>query len=68
MKLNPTKCTFGVQEGRFLRYYITNEGIQPNPDKVKEFIGTTEPRSLKVMQALKETITALERFIALSVD
>ncbi|GJS36643.1 reverse transcriptase domain-containing protein, partial [Tanacetum coccineum] len=27
MKLNPKKCTFGVEAGQFLGYIITNEGI-----------------------------------------
>ena len=31
MKLNPKKCTFGVETGQFLGYMITNEGIQANP-------------------------------------
>ncbi|CAH1441273.1 unnamed protein product [Lactuca virosa] len=27
MKLNPAKCTFGVEEGQFLGYYVTKQGI-----------------------------------------
>lgn len=27
MKLKPGKCTFGVEEGKFLGYYVTQEGI-----------------------------------------
>ncbi|CAI9297664.1 unnamed protein product [Lactuca saligna] len=33
MKLNPKKCTFGVETGQFLGYMITKEGIQANPEK-----------------------------------
>ncbi|GJY52369.1 reverse transcriptase domain-containing protein [Tanacetum coccineum] len=33
MKLNPKKCTFGVEVGQFLGYIITDEGIQANPEK-----------------------------------
>ena len=27
MKLNPAKCTFGVEEGQFLGYYVTRQGV-----------------------------------------
>ncbi|GJT80137.1 reverse transcriptase domain-containing protein [Tanacetum coccineum] len=36
MKLNPKKCTFGVEAGQFLGYIITNKGIQTNPKKSTE--------------------------------
>ncbi|GKE64732.1 reverse transcriptase domain-containing protein, partial [Tanacetum coccineum] len=35
MKLNPKKCSFGVEEGKFLGYMVTSEGIQANPKKTK---------------------------------
>ena len=38
IKLNPTKCTFGVEEGQFLGYQISKEGILPNPTKIHEFL------------------------------
>ncbi|GJU98509.1 reverse transcriptase domain-containing protein [Tanacetum coccineum] len=34
MKLNPRKCTFGVEEGMFLGYHINTNGIKVCPDKV----------------------------------
>lgn len=66
MKLNPTKCTFGVQEGKFLGHYITKEEFQPIPKKVVELLDTTESRSLKEMQALNGKIMAMGQFIARS--
>ncbi|GJW18995.1 reverse transcriptase domain-containing protein [Tanacetum coccineum] len=35
MKMNPKKCSFGVEEGKFLGYVITSEGIRANPKKTK---------------------------------
>ena len=32
MKLNPTKCSFGVAAGKFLGYMVTQRGIEANPD------------------------------------
>ncbi|GJY23090.1 reverse transcriptase domain-containing protein [Tanacetum coccineum] len=35
MKLNPKKCSFEVEEGKFLGYMVTSEGIRANPRKTK---------------------------------
>ena len=35
MKLNPTKCTFGVSSGRFLRCLVTQRGIENYFDNFK---------------------------------
>ena len=32
MKLNPTKCSFGVAAGKFLGYMVTQRGIEANSD------------------------------------
>ena len=34
MKLNPTKCSFGVLSGKFLGYLVTQRGIEANPDQL----------------------------------
>ncbi|GKA10455.1 reverse transcriptase domain-containing protein [Tanacetum coccineum] len=31
MKLNLKKCSFGLEEGKFLGYMVTSEGIRANP-------------------------------------
>ncbi|GJS30557.1 reverse transcriptase domain-containing protein [Tanacetum coccineum] len=33
LKLNPKKCSFGVEEGIFSRHLITKQGIKENPSK-----------------------------------
>ncbi|GJS95538.1 reverse transcriptase domain-containing protein [Tanacetum coccineum] len=33
MKLNPKKCSFGIEEGPFLGHMITKQGIRANPSK-----------------------------------
>ncbi|GJU95076.1 reverse transcriptase domain-containing protein [Tanacetum coccineum] len=33
MKLNPKKCTFGVEEGMFLGYKVNTKGLKVCPDK-----------------------------------
>jgi hypothetical protein len=34
MKLNPTKCSFGVNSGKFFGYLVTQRGIEANPNKI----------------------------------
>nr|GFC71648.1 reverse transcriptase domain-containing protein [Tanacetum cinerariifolium] len=35
MKLNPKKCSFRVEERKFLGYMVTSEGMHANPKKTK---------------------------------
>nr|GFB84465.1 reverse transcriptase domain-containing protein [Tanacetum cinerariifolium] len=35
LKLNPKKCSFGVDNGRFSGHLITKQGIKADPSKVK---------------------------------
>ena len=34
MKLNPSKCAFGVTVGKFLGFIVSQRGIKFNPDKI----------------------------------
>ena len=35
MKLNPSKCMFGVTAGKFLGFIVSHRGIKENPKKVR---------------------------------
>lgn len=59
IKLNPTKCTFGVEEGKFMGYYVTKERIQPIPAKISELKETPSPNKLRDAQGLNGKLTAL---------
>ncbi|GJR63757.1 reverse transcriptase domain-containing protein [Tanacetum coccineum] len=45
MMLNPKKCSFGVEEGNFLGYMVTSEGIRANPAKTKDIAKMKSPRT-----------------------
>ena len=32
MKLNPQKCVFGVESGKFLGFIVNHRGIEANPE------------------------------------
>ena len=35
LRLNASKCSFGVGLGKFLGYMVTYQGIKVNPDQIK---------------------------------
>ncbi|GKC23135.1 reverse transcriptase domain-containing protein [Tanacetum coccineum] len=49
MKLNPKKCSFGMEEGKFLGYMVTSEGIHAKPKKTRILADLQSPRTLKEM-------------------
>jgi hypothetical protein len=68
MKLNPTKCAFGVSSGKFLGFLVSHRGIEANPEKVKAVLEMQHPRTTKQLQQLTGRITALNRFISRSTN
>ncbi|GJX16723.1 reverse transcriptase domain-containing protein [Tanacetum coccineum] len=62
MKLNPKKCTFGVEEGMFLGYQVNNKGIKICPDKKSDFLWTEEAKS--AFRQIKEHIAKLPMLTA----
>ena len=43
MKLNPTKCSFGVVAGKFLGFMVTQHGIEANPDQIQSVLNISSP-------------------------
>ncbi|KAL0461370.1 UNVERIFIED_CONTAM: Retrovirus-related Pol polyprotein from transposon opus [Sesamum latifolium] len=68
LKLNPAKCAFGVQGGRFLGFMVTQRGIEANPLKIKAIIYMKAPTCLNEAQRLIGRIAALSRFISKSAE
>ncbi|GKV02679.1 hypothetical protein SLEP1_g15077 [Rubroshorea leprosula] len=68
MKLNPKKCTFGVEPSKFLGFMVSRRGIEVNPEKIKAIEEMKPPRSTKDVQRLAGRVAALHKFISKSVD
>ena len=47
MKMNPSKCAFGVSAGKFLGFIVNNRGIEANLDKIKAMLDMPLPSSIK---------------------
>jgi len=52
MRLNPAKCTFSVQAGKYLGFLLTRRGIEANPDKCHAIINMRSPANVKELQQL----------------
>ena len=47
MKLNPSKCVFGVASGKFLGFMVSQRGIEANPEKLQAIINMASPKTVK---------------------
>nr|XP_025611986.1 uncharacterized protein LOC112705366 [Arachis hypogaea] len=63
MRLNPEKCAFGVQGGKFLGFMLTSRGIEANHEKCRAILHMTSPKTKKEVQQLAGRIAALSRFL-----
>ncbi|GJS86223.1 reverse transcriptase domain-containing protein [Tanacetum coccineum] len=68
MKLNPKKCTFGMQEGMFLGYKVNAEGLKVCPDKADAVLSLPSPGCLKDVQKLNGKNASLNRFLSKSAE
>ena len=68
MKLNPSKCAFGVNVGRFLGFMVTQRGIEANLAQLKAILDSPAPSSRKWVQQLTGRLAALGRFISRFTD
>jgi len=63
MRLKLEKCVFGVEEGKFLSFLLTHQGIEANMDKCHTIVEMRSPRNVKEVQQLIGRLIALSRFI-----
>ena len=47
LRLNASKCSFGVGSSKFLGYMVTYRGIEVSPDQIKAIQNLQPPRTLK---------------------
>ena len=68
MKLNPSKCAFGVASGKFLGFMVSHKGIEANPENIKAILDMKPPQNVKEVQSLTERVAALNRFVSKATD
>ena len=68
LRLNASKCSYGVGSNKFLGFMVTYQGIEVNPDQIKAINSLQSPWNPKEVQKLTGMTAALNRFISRSVD
>ena len=68
LRLNTSKCSFGVGSGKFLGYMVTHKGIEVNTDQIKAINNLQTLQNPKEVQKLTGMTAALNRFISRSAD
>ena len=64
IKLNPTKCLFGVPAGQLLGYLLSARGIEANPEKIAAIDNMRQPRNIRDIQKFTGCLASLSRFIS----
>jgi hypothetical protein len=64
LKLNPTKCYFGVSVGQLIGFLVFVRGIEANPVKIQAILTMGKPAKLHDVQKLAGRVAALSRFVA----
>ena len=64
IKLNPSKCTFGVPGGKLLGFLVSKQGINANPEKIGTMLRMKRPVRVNDVHKLTGCLAALSRFIS----
>lgn len=68
LKLNASKCDFGVGSRKFLGFMVTQRGIEANPDQITAILNLKPPKTIWDIQRLTEMAVALNCFISRSAE
>ncbi|KAK4841203.1 hypothetical protein QYF36_000627 [Acer negundo] len=65
MRLNPTKCAFGVAAGKFMWFMVHERGIEANPEKIKAILDLKSPgKKLKWDEQRELAFQTLKEYLA----
>jgi hypothetical protein len=64
LKLNPTKCSFGVSTVHLLGFLVSARGIEASPEKIQAILTVGKLAKLHEVQQLAGCIATPSRFVA----
>ncbi|KAK4386124.1 Transposon Tf2-12 polyprotein [Sesamum angolense] len=64
LKMNPSKCAFGVTSGKFLGFIVRQRGIEIEQAKIDAILRMPEPRNIHELKSLQGKLAYLRRFIS----
>ena len=68
MKLNSSKCAFEISLGKFLRFMVSQRGIEANPNKIQAIQNIESSKTVKEMQSLTRQVAAFNKFVSKATD
>ena len=68
MKLNPLKCAFRVESGKFLGLMVNQRRIEANPEKINVLLEMSSPKKPKEVMSLAGRVASLSRFVSRATD
>ena len=68
LRLNASKCSFGIGSGKFLGYMITHRRIEVDSNQIRAINNLQLPQDPKEVQKLIGMTAALNQFIFRSTD
>ena len=63
MRVGEEKCEFLKEEVKYLGYTVSNEGIQPDTEKVEAIVNAPSPESVQSLQSFLGMVNFYGRFI-----
>lgn len=64
LRLNPSKCTFGVRSGKLLGFIVSQHGIEVDPEKVKSIQAMPVPKTKKEVHVFLGRLNYIAQFIS----
>ncbi|KAL0405690.1 UNVERIFIED_CONTAM: Transposon Tf2-12 polyprotein [Sesamum latifolium] len=64
LKMNPSKCAFGVTSGKFLGFIVRQWGIEIKQAKIDAILRMPESRNIHELKSLQGKLAYLRRFIS----
>ena len=68
LKLNPEKYVFGIPSEKILGFFVSQRGIEANPDKIKAIEQIEAPKWVKDVRRLAGCVAAPSRFTSKSAE
>ena len=68
MKLNPSKCIFGVSSEKILCFLMIKREIEANPNQIQDLLAKSSPKNIHEVQQLTGWVAALNKFVFKSTD
>ena len=64
IKLNPSKCVFGVSFEKFIGFMVSQRGREANLEKVRAILEMSSLKMIKEMKSLIGRVATLNRFVS----